>query len=104
MSEKGELRLKLVNQTVEAMAKSVPNVMYKCTLLLVMNQCIKVPSGGIIFGYFFVLRDVASSSLSFGPGYLGASFSRLLGCEGGVNFAGFSSTRGLDFFVDLLDA
>lgn len=24
MSEKGELRLKLVNQTVEAMAKSVP--------------------------------------------------------------------------------
>lgn len=55
-----------------------------------------VPSGGIIFGYFFVFCAAASSSDNFGPGYLGASLRKRAPWEGGLNFVGFSSTSGFE--------
>lgn len=48
-----------------------------------------------MFGYFFAFCAAASSSDSFGPGYLGASFLNRAPWEGGLNFVGFSSTKGL---------
>lgn len=56
----------------------------------------KVPSGGIIFGYFFFVCVAISSSDNRGPGYLGASLRRRAGWDGGTNLEGFSRTRGFD--------
>jgi len=69
--------------------------MYRCMLLLLINQCMKLPSGGIIFGYFFVACLALSSSDKLGPGYLGASLGRRAPWDGGLNFEGFSRTSGL---------
>ena len=55
------------------------------------------PSGGIIFGYFFDFCLAISSADNWGPGYLGASLRSRAGWDGGLNFEGFSRTRGLDF-------
>jgi hypothetical protein len=65
----------------------------------------KVPSGGIIFGYFFFVCLAISSSDNWGPGYLGASFLSRAGWDGGTNLDGFSRTRGFDVeFFFLLEA
>lgn len=48
-----------------------------CMDLLVKNQCMNVPSGGIIEGYFLVFCMACSSAESCGPGYLGASLGSL---------------------------
>jgi len=119
MSAKGELRLKFVTQTVPANVKSVPwfqlvsnlsyefgifvhtKVIHMWIVLLFINQCMKVPSAGIIFGYFFVLCLAISSSDNWGPGYLGPSLRSRAGWDGGVNLEGFSRTRGLEFEVDV---
>jgi hypothetical protein len=61
----------------------------------------KLPSGGIIFGYFFVFCLATSSSDNWGPGYLGASLRSRAGWDGGVNLDGFSRTRGLDFELEV---
>lgn len=70
----------------------------------------KVPSGGIMLGYFFAACAAFSSADSCGPGYLGASLRSLAPWEGGLNFAGFSRTSGLEgfdgleLFFELFDA
>ena len=67
-----------------------------CILLLFINQCIKVPSGGIRFGYFFFLCLAAASADSWGPGYRGGSLRNRAPWDGGLNLAGFSRTSGLE--------
>jgi hypothetical protein len=66
-----------------------------CITRLVRNQCQKVPSGGIIVGYFLRSCNDFSSAESSGPGYLGAVFGRLDPWEGGLNLVGFSRAKGL---------
>lgn len=73
-------------------------------LLLFKNQCMKLPSGGIIFGYFFVSCAAFCSADSWGPGYLGASARSRRPWEGGLNLVGFSRTRGLELLLELLEA
>jgi hypothetical protein len=67
-----------------------------------MNQCIKVPSGGIILGYFFFFCAANSSADKLGPGYRGASLRSRAPCDGGVNLDGFSRTRGFELFLGAL--
>jgi len=62
----------------------------------------KVPSAGIIFGYFFVFCAAACSADNCGPGYLGGSFRSLAPWEGGLNLVGFSRTRALEDFLGAL--
>ena len=62
----------------------------------------KVPSGGIIFGYFFFVCLAISSSDNGGPGYLGPSLRSRAGWDGGTNLEGFSRTRGLEDFLGAL--
>jgi len=52
-----------------------------------------------MFGYFFVFCIACSAGDNWGPGYLGGSFRSLAGCDGGLNLAGFSRTRGLEGFL-----
>jgi hypothetical protein len=67
-----------------------------CILLLFRNQCIKLPGGGIRFGYFFVLCLAAASADNWGPGYLGGSLRSREPWDGGLNLVGFSRMRGLE--------
>lgn len=59
----------------------------------------KLPSGGIMFGYCLRFCVASSSSVRRGP-YVYCGLFRLegilAGCDGGRNLSGFSSTRGLD--------
>lgn len=73
------------------------SVIHMWIVLLFINQCIKLPSGGIIFGYFFVVCLAISSSDNWGPGYRGPCLRSRAGWDGGVNLEGFSSTSGFDF-------
>ena len=78
-----------------------------CMVLLFMNQCRKLPSGGIIVGYFFVCCLACSSADNWGPGYLGGSFRIRDPWEGGLNLVGFSRTNGLELlepFFTLFEA
>jgi hypothetical protein len=52
----------------------------------------KVPSAGIMLGYFFVFCAFTCSDERGGPGYRGGSFRSFAPCDGGLNFAGFSRT------------
>lgn len=63
-----------------------------CMLLFVRNQCMNVPSGGIICGYCRFFCASLSCSASGAPGYWRGFLRILEGCEGGLNFVGFSST------------
>ena len=67
---------------------------------LVRNQCMNVPSAGIMCGYCRVFCACRSCSLSGGPGYCRGRARRRDGCEGGLNRSGFSSTRGLGGALD----
>jgi hypothetical protein len=74
-------------------------------VLFIINQCMKDPSGGIIFGYFFFVCLAISSSDNGGPGYLGPSLRSRAGWDGGTNLEGFSRTGGFDVeFFFLLEA
>lgn len=76
-------------------------MIYRCIARLFTNQCMNVPSGGIIFGYFFAFCAAASSSDNCGPGYRGASFLRRAPWDGGTNFVGFSRTNCLGGCFDV---
>ena len=67
---------------------------------LVRNQCMKVPSAGIMLGYFFVLCSVFCSPVSCGPYWRGICCFSLLPWEGGLNLAGFSRTRGFEVLAE----
>lgn len=75
-------------------------VIQVCSILFVRNQCVNVPSGGIMCGYRFVFCSCFSASESAGPGYARGFVRRREGCEGGLNFSGFSRTRGLLGWVE----
>lgn len=64
----------------------------------------KVPSAGTICGYLRLFWASFSGAERGGPGYWrgGARLSRA-GCEGGLNFDGFSRTSGLLDDADLLE-
>jgi len=68
ISAKGEVRWKFVTNTTPASENRVASEMYMCMDLLVKNQCMNVPSGGIIEGYFLVFCMACSSAESWGPG------------------------------------
>lgn len=72
-------------------------MIHTCIDRFVRNQRMKLPSGGIMCGYCFVFWVSISGAESGGPGYCrgGARFRRA-GWDGGLNFAGFSRTRGFD--------
>lgn len=72
-----------------------------CTILLVKNQNMKVPTSGIEWGYLFFARSSICCGDIRGPGKLrgGGRLSRA-GWDGGLNLLGFSKTLGLRVGVD----
>lgn len=46
----------------------VTKVIHMCTSALVRNQYMKLPTGGIMLGYFFLFRSSAFCGDTFGPG------------------------------------
>ncbi len=63
----------------------------------VRNQYMKLPSGGIMWGYCLIFCSSVCWAESEGPGYCRGAFDlRRAPWDGGLNLAGFSSTIGLD--------